>query len=155
MPEQQDQQQKEQPLSEIYRVTRAQIEHHDNAVNSRVIWLSIGQSFFFNVYAMLVTAKAPTPELMSKQKMLAVIFPIAALAVAIFTLVDVMAGLFYMRKLRLNYKRVTDGSSHEGYYPMLNGNKFDRSFQRVSPIVIPAVFILTWIYLLLFDYKVL
>lgn len=155
MPETTNQQQtQEQPLSEIYRVTRAQIEHHDNAVNSRVIWLSIGQSFFFNVYAMLVTAKAPTPELMNKQKMLAVIFPIAALAVAIFTLVDVMAGLFYIRKLRLNYKKVTDGSSHEGYYPMLNGNKFDRSFQRVSPIVIPAVFIITWLYLIMYDHKV-
>src|SRR5438094_3979812 len=99
------------PLSEIYKVTRSQIEHHDNAVNQRVIWLSIGQSFFFNVYAMLVTGKAPNPELMAKQKMLAVIFPIAALIVALFTFIDVLAGLLYIRKLRLNYKAHTDGSS--------------------------------------------
>ncbi|WP_158825399.1 hypothetical protein [Mucilaginibacter lacusdianchii] len=146
-------QEQEQQLTEIYRVSRAQIEHHDNAVNQRVIWLSIGQSFFFNVYAMLVTAKAPTPELLSKQKMLGIIFPIAALLVAIFTLVDVMAGMYYMRKLRLNYKKVTDGSSHEGYYPMLNGNKFDRSFQRISPIAIPIIFIITWAYLLFIDHS--
>ncbi|GAB2700751.1 hypothetical protein GCM10027037_27060 [Mucilaginibacter koreensis] len=147
--------QEQPPVSELYKVTRAQIEHYDNAINSRVIWLSIGQSFFFNVYAMLVTAKAPTPELMNKQKMLALIFPIAALIVAVFTFVDVLAGLMYLRKLRLNYKEHTNGSSGEQPYPMINGNKFDRSFQRVSPVVISLVFILTWAYLLLYDHKML
>ncbi len=141
----------EKPLSELYRVTRAQIEHHDNAVNQRVIWLSIGQSFFFNVYAMLVTAKAPTPELMKKQLMLGIIFPVAALIVAIFTFVDVIAGLTYLRKLRLNYKAHTNGSSDESPYPMLNGNKFDRVLQRLSPIAISLVFIITWLYLLFYD----
>ncbi len=154
MPNQEEQTQ-EKPLSELYRVTRAQIEHHDNAVNSRVIWLSIGQSFFFNVYAMLVTAKAPTPPLFAKQQMLAVIFPIAALAVALFTFVDVMAGLIYLRKLRLNYKASTNGSSGEAPYPMINGNKFDRTLQRVSPIAISLVFIITWLYLLLYDHNLL
>ncbi len=146
----------QEPLpSELYRISRAQIEHHDNGVNQRVIWLSIGQSFFFNVYAMLVTAKAPTPELFKKQEMLAVIFPIAALIVSIFTFIDVLAGIFYMRKLRMNYKGHTDGSSSEHHYPMLNGNKWDRTFQRISPVMIPLVFIITWIYLLLFDHKLL
>ena len=145
----------EKPLSELYKVSRAQLEHHDNAVNQRVIWLSIGHSFFFNVYAMLVTGKAPTPELLAKQKILAVIFPIAALLVAAFTLVDVLAGIFYIRKLRWNYKKNTDGSSAEGVYPMLNGNKYDRVFQRISPIMIPVIFIITWIYLLLYDHKLL
>jgi len=149
-----DEQQEPLP-SELYRISRAQIEHHDNAVNQRVIWLSIGQSFFFNVYAMLVTAKAPTPELFKKQEMLAVIFPIAALVVSIFTFMDVLAGIFYMRKLRMNYKGHTDGSSSELHYPMLNGNKWDRTFQRISPVMIPLVFIITWIYLLLFDHKLL
>ena len=145
----------EPQLSSIYTVTRTQIEHYDNSVNQRVIWLSIGQSFFFNVYAMLVTAKAPTPPLFAKQQMLAVVFPIAALLVAIFTLVDVIAGLFYLRKLRLNYKIVTDGSSNESLYPMINGNKRDRFFQRLSPVMIPLLFIATWLYLLLYDYNAL
>ncbi|QJD95383.1 hypothetical protein HH214_05600 [Mucilaginibacter robiniae] len=145
----------EQKLSQLYIVSRAQIEHHDNAVNQRVIWLSIGQSFFFNVYAMLVTAKAPTPELFKKQQMLAVIFPIAAFLVALFTLIDVLAGLFYIRKLRLNYKEHTNGSSQEGYYPMLNGNRWERTFQRISPLMIPVIFVITWIYLLLYDNKLL
>lgn len=145
----------EPQLSSIYTVTRTQIEHYDNSVNQRVIWLSIGQSFFFNVYAMLVTAKAPTPPLFAKQQMLAVIFPIAALLVAVFTLVDVIAGLLYLRKLRLNYKGVTDGSSKENLYPMINGNKRDRFFQRLSPIMIPILFIATWLYLLLYDYNAL
>ena len=35
------------PSTEIYKTTRGQIEHFENAINVRVIWLSIGQSFFF------------------------------------------------------------------------------------------------------------
>jgi hypothetical protein len=146
-----EEEKQEPQLTSIYSVTRTQIEHYDNSVNQRVIWLSIGQSFFFNVYAMLITAKAPTPALFSKQQMLAVIFPIAALLVAIFTLIDVVAGIFYLRKLRKNYKGATDGSSQEGRFPMINGNKYDRLFQRISPIMIPLIFILTWIYLLFYD----
>jgi hypothetical protein len=153
--EQQGQDFKELKPSQLYTITRAQIEHHDNAVNQRVIWLSIGQSFFFNVYAMLVTAKAPSPELFTKQQMLAVVFPIAALLVAIFTFVDVVAGMFYLRKLRLNYKKETDGSSSENYFPMLAGNKRDRLFQRLSPFMIPVIFIVTWVYLLMYDYQLL
>ena len=141
--------------SEIYRVTRGQIEHYDNSVSQRVIWLSIGQSFFFNVYAVLVVFKAPTPGLFTKQQMLFSIFPIAALLVSVFSLIDVIAGFFYLRTLRKNYKNTTDGTSNESSYPLINGSKWDRISQHLSPIMVPIIFILTWSYLLLYDFKLL
>ena len=143
------------PSSEVYKTNRGQIEHYDNAINQRVIWLSIGQSFFFNVYAMLVTGKAPNPELMTKQKMLAVIFPFAALLTAIFTLFDVIATLIYLRKLRLYYEKATQNGKPDENYPPVYGRLADRISQHISPVLIPLVFITTWVYLLFYDHHLI
>lgn len=143
------------PTTDVYKTNRAQIEHYDNSINQRVIWLSIGQSFFFNVYAMLVTAKAPTPDLLNKQKMLAVIFPFAALLTAIFTLFDVIATLVYLRKLRRYYENSTKDITSDKLYPPIYGRPRDRFFQHISPVLIPLVFILTWLYLLLDDHHLI
>lgn len=126
------------------------MEHYDNSINQRVIWLSIGQSFFFNVYAMLITAKAPTPELIEKQRLLAVLFPAAALLTAVFTMFDVVSILFYVRKLRKMYEDASKGEVNNSIYPPIFGIQRDRLFQRLSPIMIPAIFIATWTYLLFF-----
>ncbi|MDB5017993.1 MAG: hypothetical protein JWQ84_2825 [Mucilaginibacter sp.] len=143
------------PSTEVYKTNRGQIEHYDNAINQRVIWLSIGQSFFFNVYAMLVTGKAPTPDLMSKQKMLAVIFPFAALLTAVFTFFDVVATLVYLRKLRRYYERATESRESDKLYPPVYGRPIDRIFQHISPVLIPLVFIITWVYLLFYDHHLI
>jgi hypothetical protein len=140
------------PSSDVYKTNRGQIEHYDNAINQRVIWLSIGQSFFFNVYAMLVTAKAPTPDLFSKQKMLAVVFPFAALLTAIFTFLDVIATLIYLRKLRRYYEDATRNIEPDKNYPPVYGRPIDRIFQHTSPFLIPLIFISTWVYLLFYDH---
>src|SRR3978361_263891 len=129
------------PTTDVYKTNRAQIEHYDNGINQRVIWLSIGQSFFFNVYAMLVTAKAPTPDLLTKQKMLAIIFPFAALLTAIFTLFDVVATLFYLRKLKRYYESAITNIDADKMYPPVFGKPADRIFQHISPVLIPMVFI--------------
>ena len=143
------------PATEVYKVVRGQIEHYDNSINQRVIWLSIGQSFFFNVYAMLVTAKAPTPDLFSKQKMLAVIFPFAALLTAIFTYVDVIATLMYLRRVRNYYKEATKDIEPDKNYPPVYARRGDRIFQHTSPFLIPLVFIITWVYLLFYDHHLI
>lgn len=142
------------PATDAYKTNRGQIEHYDNAINQRVIWLSIGQSFFFNVYAMLVTAKAPSPDLMSKQKMLAVIFPFAALLTAVFTFFDVVATLNYLHKLRRYYEQATQNDQDKDYPPVY-GRPIDRVFQHLSPVLIPLVFILTWAYLLFHDHHLI
>ena len=142
------------PSTDIYKTTRGQIEHYDNAINQRVIWLSIAQSFFFGVYGTLVSIKAPTPDLVSKQRMLAVLFPFAAFLTAVFTLLDVIATLVYLRRLRRYYEDATENKT-DLQYPPVYGRPSDRIFQHISPVLIPLVFILTWAYLLLYDYKIL
>jgi len=127
------------PSSEIYKTTRGQVEHFDNSVNVRVIWLSIGQSFVFGVYATLVSIKAPTPDLLSKQHVLTVILPIAGLLTAIATLFDVIASLNYMIRLRVNYEEVTKDLESDKIYPSIWGKTNDRIWQHTSPTLIPIV----------------
>jgi len=143
------------PSTEIYKTTRGQIEHYDNAINQRVIWLSIGQSFFFGVYATLVSIKAPTPDLLNKQKLLATLLPFAALLAAVFTFFDVIATLVYMRKLRRYYEKAALGIESDSIYPPVYGRPIDRIFQHISPTLIPLVFILTWVAMLLYTYNLL
>lgn len=141
------------PSSEIYKITRAQIEFYDNSVSQRVIWLSIGQSFFFGVYATLVTIKAPSPDLLAKQHILTVILPIAALLNALFTLFDVIAGLSYMRKLKRRYEDRTRKIASEKVYPFIWGKPTDRIFQHISPTLIPIIFVLSWVIILITTYR--
>jgi len=143
------------PSTDIYKTIRGQIEHYDNAINQRVIWLSIGQSFFFGVYGTLVSIKAPTPDLVAKQRMLALLFPIAAFLTAVFSLFDVIATLIYLKRLRRYYEDATKNKDVDQLYPPVYGRPSDRIFQHVSPVLIPTVFILTWAYLLLYDYRLL
>ena len=143
------------PSTEIYKTTRGQIEHYDNAINQRVIWLSIGQSFFFGVYATLVSIKAPSPDLLAKQQMLATLLPFAALFAAIFTFFDVIATMVYMRKLRGYYENAASGIASDAIYPPVYGRPIDRIFQHISPTLIPLVFIFTWVIMLLYTYHIL
>jgi len=143
------------PSTDIYKTTRGQIEHYDNSINQRVIWLSIGQSFFFGVYGTLVSIKAPTPDLVAKQRLLALLFPVAAFLCAVFTLFDVIATLIYLRRLRRYYEDATEHTDVDHLYPPVYGRPIDRICQHISPVLIPLVFILTWAYLLLYDYRML
>jgi hypothetical protein len=142
-----------QPSTEIYKSTRGQIEYFENAINVRVIWLSIGQSFFFGVYATLVSIKAPTPDLLTKQHILTTLLPIAAVLTALFTLFDVVANLRYMHVLRIGYEDATKDVKSDKVYPFIWGEASDRVFQHTSPILIPVIFIVSWIIILLFTYN--
>jgi hypothetical protein len=135
------------PVSSLYTVIRGQIEHINNTLNQRIIWLVIAQSFFFNGFALLVTAKPPNPPLYEK---LLWIFPIAALLSVILTFVDVMGSLIYLRKLRKWYNSKPKDDGIEKAYPPIAGYKNFRILEHVSPTVLPIVFIITWIYILIF-----
>src|SRR3954470_7182650 len=90
--------------SEVYRVIRSQVEHVDNNLGQRVIWLVIAQSFFFGAYASLINGKPAKPELDLIHGALIKILPIAALLTVLFTFVDVITSLVYMRGLRKKYE---------------------------------------------------
>ncbi|MDB5249174.1 MAG: hypothetical protein JWQ40_3568 [Segetibacter sp.] len=140
-------------VSEVYKVIRGQVEHVDNNLGQRVIWLVIAQSFFFGAYASLINGKPAKPELDLIHNSLIKILPIAALLTVAFTFIDVITSVIYMRGLRKKYEQsLSDDVDIDSAYPSITGSKSQRIFMHASPILIPAVFIIIWIFLLYVQY---
>ncbi len=135
--------------SELYQKVRAQLEHINNTLAQRVIWLTIGQSFFFGAYATLVTGKEGSPPLAERYQALLLVLPIAALAAVVLTGVDVVASLAYMRGLRQVYEKGPKDEKVDGYYPLVHGRPGHRVFEHASPLLLPVLFLCTWLYVLL------
>ncbi|HEU0065030.1 MAG TPA: hypothetical protein VFQ58_08360, partial [Flavisolibacter sp.] len=89
--------QKQAPIEDTYKEVRGQIEHLNNNLGQRVIWLVIAQSFFFSGYAILINGKPPDQNLMPVHDSMIKIIPIAALLTVIFTYLDVIASLIQMK----------------------------------------------------------
>ena len=141
-------------VSEVYKVVRGQVEHVDNNLGQRVIWLVIAQSFFFGAYASLINGKPAKPELDLIHGAMIKILPIAALLTVLFTFVDVVTSLVYMRGLRKKYEDSLDTDVDiDGAYPSITGSKNQRVFMHASPILIPMLFIILWIILIYVQYS--
>jgi 2-keto-4-pentenoate hydratase/2-oxohepta-3-ene-1,7-dioic acid hydratase in catechol pathway len=102
-----------------------------------------------------VSIKAPTPELLAKQKILTNILPVAAFFTALFTLFDVISSLRYMMGLLKNYNEKAKNLAGDKLYPYLWGKPTDRIFQHGSPTIIPVVFIVAWIIMMLYTHNFL
>src|ERR1700710_2479377 len=92
-------------IIDLYKVTRGQIEHVDNTISQRIIWLIISQSFFFSGYAILVTGNPNDIMLLGQQHTLLLLFPISALVMNVISLIDIVAGTIYLRKLRIDFNK--------------------------------------------------
>ncbi len=142
------------PVSEVYKVIRGQVEHVDNNLGQRVIWLVIAQSFFFGAYASLINGKPVKPELDPTHVALIRVLPIAALLTVLFTFIDVITSLVYMRGLRKKYEdSLNSDLDIDSAYPSITGSKSQRTFMHASPILIPTLFIIIWIILLYVQYS--
>jgi hypothetical protein len=141
------------PVSEVYKVIRGQVEHVDNNLGQRVIWLVIAQSFFFGAYASLINGKPAKPELDLIHGAMIKILPIAALLTVIFTFVDLITSVMYMHGLRKKYEASLNADIDiDSSYPSITGSRSQRIFMHSSPILIPILFIIVWAILLYIQY---
>jgi len=141
-------------VSEVYKVIRQQVEHVDNNLGQRVVWLVIAQSFFFSGYASLINGKPAKPELDLIHGALIKILPIAGMLTVLFTFVDVIASILYMRSLRKKYEAsLNEDIEMDSSYPNITGSKLQRIFLHTSPILIPSLFIVLWSILLYVQYS--
>jgi hypothetical protein len=140
-------------LSELYTVSRAQIEHYNLSIGLRLIWLNNSLAFMFGVYAGLTTMQSPTSYLHGKAQMLNSAIPIIGFAVSLFTLFDIIASIVQMRKLTQNYSNVHHDP--EDNFPLINGTLADRFFQRLSPVASASLFLIVWTYLIMYDHQLL
>jgi hypothetical protein len=136
-------------IIDLYKTTRGQIEHIDNAISQRIIWLVISQSFFFDGYSILITGVPKEIMLIGKQHDLILLFPLSALLMNIISLIDTIAGMSYLRKLTrdFNEKRKTEKADHP--YPPIEGFKKLNLLKNFSALILPSVFAIIWIIILM------
>ena len=132
---------------DIYKVTRGQIEHVNNILSQRVIWMVIAQSFFFSAFGVLVTGNPNNPVLQDLQHILLRVLPIASMCTVIFTYIDIISQLLYLRALR-NYSKTNLTIDTPLVYPPVMGFKQYKVFENASPFLLPPLFITTWIIIL-------
>ena len=132
---------------DIYKVTRGQIEHVNNILSQRVIWMVIAQSFFFSAFGVLVTGNPNNPMLQDLQHILLRVLPIASMFTVIFTYIDIISQLLYLRALR-NYSKTNLTIDTPLVYPPVMGFKQYKVFENASPFLLPPLFITTWIIIL-------
>ncbi len=137
-----------------YTVVRAQIEHIDNNLSQRIVWLIIAQSFFFSGYAILINGTPPTAKLKEIHNALEIIFPIASLLVVVFTLIDVIYSFGYMRDLRTFFEKesAAEEDNDEMIFPPIHGRENIRRGMHLSTIAIPVLFLITWIIIIAVQY---
>ena len=137
------------PVSEIYKTVRGQLDTVSGDMGQRIIWLAIGQSFFFGAYAGLTTGKPALPENNDLYKMMLLVLPIIALVYTFLTFLDVLGSLIYMIYLRKYYERAPKDDAVESIYPPVHGTKMIRLFMHTSPAILPIVFFVIWWILLM------
>lgn len=132
--------------SDFYKLIRGQIEHINNSINQRVVWLIIAQSFLFNGYALLINGLPEIQFMEDQQTLLMVIFPIASLITVSLFYIDIIGSLLYLRALRKNY----DAQCEDGdrLLPPVAGWVTFRVMEHFSSALLPLVFIIIWIYII-------
>jgi hypothetical protein len=141
--------QNEEENADIYKVTRAQIEHLDNTLSQRIVWLVLSQSFFVSGYAILITGNPNDPHSVSMQHILLILFPIISMIMVLFSFFDIVAGAIYIKRLSAFFKRQLQENHASIHYPPLAGEKMLNQFKNLSTYTVPFVFIVFWIYVLL------
>jgi hypothetical protein len=132
------------PASSQYTVIRSQIDQQHNTSNQRIFWLILSQSFFINAFVMMITAQQSQGKEAIYRVMLNII-PLASILTIIFTYVDVIGSIMYVEKLRKHYEDININDPETGQFPPIAGDKTDRIFSRISPLLIPITFIIIWI----------
>src|SRR5438128_60492 len=138
----------EQKSSDQYKVVRAQIEHVDNILSQRIVWLVLSQSFFVSGYSVLVTGNPNNPVYMNAQSVLLVLFPIVSIMLIFLSVFDIVCSLIYIKKLEGYFEEQHAGKAKPDY-PPVNGFKMLNGLKNLSTIIVPFIFIAFWLYILL------
>ena len=135
-------------IGDLYKTTRLQIEHVDNTISQRIIWLVISQSFFFSGYSILVTGVPKDVLLVEKQHDLILLFPISAMFINLLSLLDIVSGMIYLSKLDKDFKKKRIAEKADLPYPPVEGFKNLNFLKNLSAITLPSVFVIIWIIIL-------
>jgi hypothetical protein len=135
---------------EYYQIIRSQIEHEDNLINQRLSWFLAAQAFLFSAYAILLNAPSQVrlQRFATQQEILFTLIPLVAIGASILIYVTVFAAMLAMANLR----RLLEGHMNEeesALLPPVQGYRQTLLLGQASPILIPFLFMISWIALLI------
>jgi hypothetical protein len=115
-----------------YEDLREKWTHEDDLINHRITWLLLSQTLLFTAYGIFLQTASQPDHLASVDKLIPVI-PLIGFAVSIIIMWSIGAALASMRFLRKQNKEIVakPNTGIGGFLP---------------PILLPIVFLLSWIY---------
>jgi hypothetical protein len=141
-----------EPISgiQLYQIIRSQIEHEDNLINQRLSWFVAAQAFLFSAYAILLNAPSSMrlQRFATQQDILFPLIPVVAICMSILIYTTIIAAIMAMAHLR----RLLEGHLKEqerACLPQVQGYRHTLLLGQASPILIPLVFMISWIVLLI------
>jgi hypothetical protein len=143
------------PASDLYLVSRGQIQHILMSLETRFLWLMNIEAFMLGIYVGTSYFISPAPQLHLKAEMLNTTITYLGFIANVFALVDMVAGVFRMHKLRNNYMQLNNNCDYEQNYPALYGSVADRVIQGFIPIITVFFFLLIWLFIILYDHHML
>jgi hypothetical protein len=138
------------PGIQYYEIIRSQIEHEDNLINQRLSWFVASQAFLFSAYAILLNAP-PQVRLQgfaTQQEILFSLIPLVAIGMSIFIYITVIAAMLATANLRRLLKTHMN-EKDSALLPPIQGYRQTLLLGQASPILIPFLFVISWIVLLI------
>ncbi len=121
---------------------RSRLEHEDNLVNHRVSWILTSQAFLLTGYAILLnTSVMLRSELHGRHHSLLMwLIPLIGIITVLVLWLAIVGALITMRDLRAAATTRSGAAVND-----VHGRKITRWLGLSAPLVIPAVFLVTWL----------
>lgn len=131
---------------ESIETIRRRLEHEDNLVNQRLSWILTSQAFLLTAYAILLNAPAVLRSEVHQQHhaLLLRLIPLSGVLTVLLIWLAIGAALLAMRDLR------ACAATHPGFgSATIQGRGLTLVLGLAAPLLIPGVFLLTWLTLML------
>jgi hypothetical protein len=126
----------------FYNQLRSRVEHEDNLVVNRTLWLMAAQSFLFTAYA--IGMNGPEDR---RHGILLRLLPLVGVISSALIFVGVAAALRAMVWFRGALRERVADESRLGLPPLQTPGGVNAGL--AAPLLLPPVFIVVWMYLLL------
>lgn len=138
---------KSMPWEEFYTLMRQRIVEVHDIINQRTIWLAISQSFFFGGYAGVANApkEAKNALFAGQQDLLLWLIPSAALIACTCVFVGILARSKSLDSLQEKFDQCDERDDN---YPPVDASLAIRRMEKFSILIMPLVFMGTWIFIL-------
>ena len=135
---------------QYYQIIRSQIEHEDNLINQRLSWFVAAQAFLFSAYAIVLNAppQVRLEGFATQQDILFFLIPLVAIGVSILICMTVIAAMLATANLRRLLKTHMN-EKDSALLPPVQGYRQTLLLGQASPILIPFLFMISWIVLLI------